>query len=719
MARGIGQFREPSDLLGSFFNSAARTISQTLITNTLGIYSVKSAPYNAAGDGTTNDTASIQAAIDAAEDAGGGLVYFPPGIYLSERVRMDGDDVTLFGPGAVLKMSPLGVGAVDTSALLSIAGDRNSVMFLELDGNKASLPPDNSRLININACEDAYVYGCYLHDNRAWIDPNLAMPALEDVSNQLQANDAIQVINATRATIEHCRIVNAGHNGIRIGGAVDGAGVGVAGNLNKIYDCVIIDWVHGRGIRTYSGTNLHIRGCYIYGSWAGAEQGSNILHDPGSGDNGRLAHVLIEDCQCIRVNGSGAQALKVSSSGLCIVRGGLYSVDSANHQAVRLEDGQAKVIFEGDVKIKPNILWTPANQSGSSIYQGQISSQTVGGVGGFAQFTLAGSSTALAIGKSLFVRGSGVNAYDREHIISAVSGMQVTTNIAYDAGSILSTNFCHSGVDKVVIRDCEIGDDTWDHGAWMENVCSPYIDIERTLFTAKFGHTGTFNGLDWEYINDRNLGKFRFVNNEIVSNNTTALRFIRNSAIYPLARDLSGKVICYGNTIRNVSPTSGTTPVFFYDTDSISQSSGTAAMTSANAGGFVIYTVAAAHGLRVGDTVTVASHSVGGYNGAQAVTARTATTFTTDKVYSSNGTGGSWSATITFPNRATIFSSDGERTNCYLGTAIPSGVDTVFQRGDRVRNTTPSAAGTPGWACTTAGALDASVGTFGTEAVLT
>lgn len=40
--------------------------------------------YGAKGDGTTNDTAAIQAAIMACIAAGGGIVYFPPGIYICD-----------------------------------------------------------------------------------------------------------------------------------------------------------------------------------------------------------------------------------------------------------------------------------------------------------------------------------------------------------------------------------------------------------------------------------------------------------------------------------------------------------------------------------------------------------------------------------------------------------------------------------------------------------
>jgi hypothetical protein len=44
--------------------------------------SVKDAPYNAAGDGVTDDTAAIQAAMVDVVAAGGGTVYFPRGVYL-------------------------------------------------------------------------------------------------------------------------------------------------------------------------------------------------------------------------------------------------------------------------------------------------------------------------------------------------------------------------------------------------------------------------------------------------------------------------------------------------------------------------------------------------------------------------------------------------------------------------------------------------------------
>jgi Pectate lyase superfamily protein len=48
--------------------------------------SVKDAPYNAAGNGTTDDAAAIQAAINDCWNAGGGTVYLPPGKYLCNQI---------------------------------------------------------------------------------------------------------------------------------------------------------------------------------------------------------------------------------------------------------------------------------------------------------------------------------------------------------------------------------------------------------------------------------------------------------------------------------------------------------------------------------------------------------------------------------------------------------------------------------------------------------
>ena len=62
--------------------------------------------YGARGDGTTKDTAAIQAAVDAAHAAGGGTVMLDVGTYLSGTIWLKSNVDFCIGMGAVVKGSP-------------------------------------------------------------------------------------------------------------------------------------------------------------------------------------------------------------------------------------------------------------------------------------------------------------------------------------------------------------------------------------------------------------------------------------------------------------------------------------------------------------------------------------------------------------------------------------------------------------------------------------
>lgn len=71
----------------------------------LGIINVQCPPYNAVGDGTTNDTAAIQRALNVGTE-----VWFPPGTYLTDTLTV----------GSNTMLSGAGKGA---TALVSLAGN--------------------------------------------------------------------------------------------------------------------------------------------------------------------------------------------------------------------------------------------------------------------------------------------------------------------------------------------------------------------------------------------------------------------------------------------------------------------------------------------------------------------------------------------------------------------------------------------------------------------
>jgi hypothetical protein len=80
--------------------------------NVAPVFNIKDPAYGAAGDGVADDTAAIQAAINAAGAAGGGRVYIPSGTYKLNTpgtsqgaLYIKDDDIEIFGdsPNSILK----------------------------------------------------------------------------------------------------------------------------------------------------------------------------------------------------------------------------------------------------------------------------------------------------------------------------------------------------------------------------------------------------------------------------------------------------------------------------------------------------------------------------------------------------------------------------------------------------------------------------------------
>lgn len=150
----------PSEILAQY--STQSQIS-TFYTDVMKIVSVKEAPFSAMGDGATDDTAAIQAAIDSIKDIGG-VVYFPTGTYIATNLKLY-SYVVLMGAGISSKIK---VKDNSTSTklieLYDTAQARTAVRNLKFDGNKANQTIDIDCLyIDNNNNHSMYVDGFYDH----------------------------------------------------------------------------------------------------------------------------------------------------------------------------------------------------------------------------------------------------------------------------------------------------------------------------------------------------------------------------------------------------------------------------------------------------------------------------------------------------------------------------------------------------------------------------
>lgn len=127
-----------TSLFGSFgatdgmvlVNGVATTLSSALNQSAGLVYNVKSG-YGATGNGTTNDSAAVQAAINAADAAGGGIIFFPHGTYLlSSAITVANSTGKFFFLGEAASGSKLKQG---TSGITMLSlGNSNQITLMNL-----------------------------------------------------------------------------------------------------------------------------------------------------------------------------------------------------------------------------------------------------------------------------------------------------------------------------------------------------------------------------------------------------------------------------------------------------------------------------------------------------------------------------------------------------------------------------------------------------------
>lgn len=256
--------------------------------------------FGAAGDGKTLDTAAIQSALDACAAAGGGIVAFPAGTYLTRPVFLKGNGLTVqLDAGATLQATtnfpdfsiPEKPGAV--YALVNASGLNDLIIRGKgvIDGagaawwpavraaklNKVPEPRKRPRLVLLQNCLNLRIEGITLQNSPSFhlVPSDCEEVTIDDIKILAPADapntDAMDPSACRHMQIRHCTF-DVGDDNIALkSGRVDAAHPNAAVEDVLVENCTFL---HGHGMSIGSETlggvkKLMVRNCTFDGTTSG------------------------------------------------------------------------------------------------------------------------------------------------------------------------------------------------------------------------------------------------------------------------------------------------------------------------------------------------------------------------------------------------------------------------------------------------------------------
>lgn len=338
--------------LGTYTPAGDDAVLRTIRARLRDSVSVKD--FGATGDGVTDDTETITAAIDAVYAAGGGAVFFPRGTYLVSDI--DADDVAV-----LVKTGVELVGAGKYASTIKLADDENDVRVIKfaadhsymgirhigVDGNRAEQGTPTSDLKGIvggNNTTSVTVLDVLVKN----IYERQIVTNEDSVSGEEPAIDW-QILG--------CTLVGGGGKAIQFRAATHSRAVG-----NRIEtDAVLAD---ASGVEASVSSHIAMVGNVIkhtvstFGPGLRVVNNSSYVTIQGNTVEGGRQGVIIIDSSHVAVEGN---VLRDSSTGIAVQAA---DVDSNGWDIAR------NILIKGNVVIRPTTdgLVTSVTDNGLSVF---------------------------------------------------------------------------------------------------------------------------------------------------------------------------------------------------------------------------------------------------------------------------------------------------------------------------------------------------------------
>lgn len=248
------------------------TVATVGLTN---YFDVKNPSYGALGDGVTDDTAAIQSAISAAQAAGGGVVYFPVGIYLVHLTQNPNvasiyaalhlpSHVSLLGDGprsSTIKLA--NNAAMDQQSIITNYNPQSTgtdtqihAQDIGLDGNAANQTTGAS----LSACDgfkfqyvrDILLQNVVSKNNIGTTGGGAGPSGLDGESHQILIYHSIDVV------LQNSETYGEGGNNVS-------SGIALSDSFNVDVDnCTSRDMTYGGGFPVFRCTHLKMTNCHAY-----------------------------------------------------------------------------------------------------------------------------------------------------------------------------------------------------------------------------------------------------------------------------------------------------------------------------------------------------------------------------------------------------------------------------------------------------------------------